>query len=113
MARHSHGAQVFTAWASVKLQGVATNDVTINGYPLFHVAGVLPTSLTALSAGMETVMPTPALMRNREVIANYWRCRFLPRGQSKQRRPEYAVDTAGKWNDYRFCGAKVYTYIDH
>ena len=73
LARHSHGAQVFTAWASVKLQGVATNDVTINGYPLFHVAGVLPTSLTALSAGMETVMPTPALMRNREVIANYWR----------------------------------------
>ena len=73
LARHSHGAQVFTAWASVKLQGLAPHDVTINGYPLFHVAGVLPASLTALSAGIETVMPTPSLMRNREVIANYWR----------------------------------------
>lgn len=73
LARHSHGAQVFTAWASVKLQGVASTDVTINGYPLFHVAGVLPTSLTAMSAGMESVIPTPSLMRNRDVIANYWR----------------------------------------
>jgi fatty-acyl-CoA synthase len=73
LARHSHGAQVFTAWASVKLQGIDTSDVTINGYPLFHVAGVLPTSLTAMSAGMETVIPTTGLMRNRDVIANYWK----------------------------------------
>jgi len=73
LARHSHGAQVFTAWASVKLQGVTADDVTINGYPLFHVAGVLPGSLTALSAGMETVIPTPSLFRNREVLRNYWR----------------------------------------
>src|SRR5438552_11199471 len=33
LARHSHGAQVFTAWASVKLQGVTPADVTISGYP--------------------------------------------------------------------------------
>ena len=73
LARHSHGAQVFTAWASVKLQGIASTDVTINGYPLFHVAGVLPASLAALSAGMETIIPTPSLLRNREVLRNYWR----------------------------------------
>ncbi len=47
--------------------------MTINGYPLFHVAGVLPGSLAALSAGMEVVIPTPSLLRNRDVIANYWR----------------------------------------
>jgi fatty-acyl-CoA synthase len=45
----------------------------INGYPLFHVAGTLPGSLAALSAGVTVVIPTPALMRNREVIGNYWR----------------------------------------
>ncbi|WP_280151293.1 acyl-CoA synthetase [Piscinibacter sp. XHJ-5] len=73
LARHSHGAQVFTAWASVQLQGVQPDDVVINGYPLFHVAGVLPGSLAALSAGMEVVIPTHGLYRNREVIANYWR----------------------------------------
>lgn len=73
LARHSHGAQVFTAWASVQLQGVRADDVAINGYPLFHVAGVLPGSLTSLSAGAETVIPTPALFRNKAVIANYWK----------------------------------------
>ncbi|HEY2926034.1 acyl-CoA synthetase [Piscinibacter sp.] len=73
LARHSHGAQVFTAWASVQLQGSTPADVAINGFPLFHVAGVLPGSLAALSAGMEVVIPTTALYRNREVIANYWR----------------------------------------
>jgi fatty-acyl-CoA synthase len=73
LARHSHGAQVFTAWASVKLQGVTSADVVINGFPLFHVAGTLPGALTSFSAGMEVVIPTPALMRNRDVVRNYWR----------------------------------------
>jgi fatty-acyl-CoA synthase len=73
LARHSHFAQVFTAWASVQLQGARADDVAINGYPLFHVAGVLPGSLAALSAGMTVVIPTPALFRNRAVIEQYWR----------------------------------------
>jgi len=73
LARHSHGAQVFSAWASTQLQGIGSGDLGINGYPLFHVAGVLPAALTSLSAGAETVIPTPSLMRNREVLANYWR----------------------------------------
>lgn len=73
LARHSHGAQVFTAWASVQMQGLQPSDIAINGYPLFHVAGVLPASLTSLSAGVEVVIPTTALMRNKEVIANYWK----------------------------------------
>ena len=73
LARHSHGAQVFTAWACVQLQGARSEDVGINGYPLFHVAGVLPGSLTSLSVGAETVIPTTALFRNKAVIANYWK----------------------------------------
>ena len=73
LARHSHGAQVFTAWASVQMQGMSSEDVTINVFPLFHVAGTLPGALTALSAGSETVIPTAGLMRNRAVIVNYWR----------------------------------------
>ncbi len=73
LARHSHGAQVFTAWACVQLTGVTHTDVTINGYPLFHVAGVLPASLASLSAGVETIIPTTSLLRNKTVLANYWR----------------------------------------
>lgn len=73
LALHSHGAQVFTAWASVQLQSVTKDDATLNGFPLFHVAGVLPSSLSAFSAGAEVIIPTPTLLRNREVLANYWR----------------------------------------
>lgn len=73
LARHSHGAQVFTAWASVNVTGQGPDDISINGYPLFHVAGVLPASLASLSAGVEVIIPTPSLLRNKEVLANYWR----------------------------------------
>ncbi len=73
LARHSHGAQVFTAWACVQMQGTLAQDVVINGYPLFHVAGVLPGALASFSAGSQVVIPTTQLFRNRAVMANYWR----------------------------------------
>ena len=73
LARHSHGAQVFTAWASVQVAGMNEEGISINGYPLFHVAGVLPASLASLSAGMEVIIPTTSLLRNKEVLANYWK----------------------------------------
>lgn len=73
LARHSHGAQVFTAWANATMQGFQASDVTINGYPLFHVAGVLPGALCSLAVGMQVIIPTEAMFRNREVVHNYWR----------------------------------------
>jgi fatty-acyl-CoA synthase len=73
LARHSHGAQVFTAWANATMQGFRSSDVTINGYPLFHVAGVLPGALCSLAVGMHVLIPTDAMFRNREVVHNYWR----------------------------------------
>ncbi|WP_295543296.1 acyl-CoA synthetase [uncultured Pseudacidovorax sp.] len=73
LALHTHGNQVFTAWASVVTQGTNSADVGIAGFPLFHVAGVLPGALASLSAGAEIVIPTTLLMRNREVVRNYWK----------------------------------------
>lgn len=72
LAKHSHGAQVFTAWANAQMQGFRSSDVTINGYPLFHVAGVLPGALCSLAVGMHVIIPTEAMFRNREVVHNYW-----------------------------------------
>ena len=73
LARHSHGAQVFMAWSYVQMQGLAPGDAVINGFPLFHVAGVLPGTLAALSAGVHVIIPTLQLFRNRSVIRNYWK----------------------------------------
>lgn len=73
LAAQTHGAQVYTAWASVQMQGLTSSDRTINGYPLFHVAGVLPGSLACFSAGAEVIIPTIDLFRKKDVIANFWR----------------------------------------
>ncbi|MET1115539.1 MAG: AMP-binding protein [Comamonas sp.] len=73
LAAQTHGAQVYTAWASVQMQGLTSNDRTINGYPLFHVAGVLPGSLACFSAGAQVIIPTTELFRNQAVIGNFWR----------------------------------------
>jgi fatty-acyl-CoA synthase len=55
------------------MQGFQASDVTINGYPLFHVAGVLPGALCSLAVGMHVIIPTEAMFRNRDVVQNYWR----------------------------------------
>ncbi|MEO1494019.1 MAG: AMP-binding protein [Pseudomonadota bacterium] len=73
LALHTHGNHVFSAWATIQLNGMGPTDRIINGYPLFHVAGVLPGSLAACAAGVETIIPTTDLFRNRDVIRNYWR----------------------------------------
>lgn len=72
LATQTHGAQVYTAWASVQMQGLTHADRTINGYPLFHVAGVLPGALACFSAGAEVIIPTTGLFRNKAVITHFW-----------------------------------------
>ena len=72
IAVQTHGAQVFTAWASVQMQGLLPADRTINGYPLFHVAGVLPGALACFSAGAQVIIPTTTLFRNKAVIQGFW-----------------------------------------
>ncbi|MEQ6436888.1 acyl-CoA synthetase [Comamonas sp. w2-DMI] len=72
LAAQTHGAQVYTAWASVQMQGLTRDDRTINGYPLFHVAGVLPGALACFSAGAQVIVPTTELFRNKQVISRFW-----------------------------------------
>lgn len=109
LAIHTHANHVFTAWAAVQLQNAKPGDVVINGYPLFHVAGVLPASLAALSAGVRTVIPTTLLLRNREVLRNYWRLVERHRATSLQGVPtmlaalaEIALDGADI-SSLRYC----------
>lgn len=103
LAIHTHANQVFTAWAAVQLQGAGPGDVVINGYPLFHVAGVLPASLAALSAGVQTVIPTPLLLRNRDVLRNYWRLVERHRATSLQGVPTILAALA----DIPLAGADI------
>jgi len=103
LAVHTHANQVFTAWAAVQLQGAKPGDVVINGYPLFHVAGVLPASLAALSAGVQTIIPTTLLLRNRDVLRNYWRLVERHRATSLQGVPTILAALA----DIPLAGADI------
>ncbi|ARU04630.1 acyl-CoA synthetase [Comamonas serinivorans] len=73
LARHTHGGQVYTCWASVQVRNVLPEDVSINGSPQFHVAGTLAGGLPSFAVGVHSVVPTTQLFRNPEVIRNYWK----------------------------------------
>ncbi len=73
LAMHTHANQVFSAWATVMTQGFTSDDVVMSSSPLFHVAAALVGALPTLSVGAETIIPTMRLMRNPEVVRNYWK----------------------------------------
>jgi fatty-acyl-CoA synthase len=49
------------------------DDVVINGFPLFHVAGAFVYGLSVLSAGGTLVIPTRLGMRDRSFVTSIWR----------------------------------------
>ena len=55
LARHCHGAQVFTAWVCVQLQGTLAADVVINGYPLPDDTTV-PDFIAGAAAGVPKII---------------------------------------------------------
>lgn len=73
LAMHTHANQVFSAWATCMTQGFTSTDVVMSSSPLFHVAAALVGALPTLSVGAETIIPTMRLMRNPEVVRNYWK----------------------------------------
>lgn len=73
LAMHTHANQVFVAWATVMTQGFTSADIMLSSSPLYHVAAALVGALPMLSVGGETIIPTMQLMRNPDVVRNYWR----------------------------------------
>ncbi len=72
MALHTHAGQLFSAWSYSAMQNMGPDDRVIGGFPMFHTAGVLPGGLASLFSGVELIIPTTTLMRNRGVLHNYW-----------------------------------------
>ena len=73
LAVHRHGGQAFVAWALARMFDLTSNDVFMNGLPLFHVGGTIDFALAPLSVGGSIVIPTPVGMRNPNTIKNHWR----------------------------------------
>lgn len=73
LALHTHGNQAFVARSAALMYDLGPEDVLINGFPLFHVAGSFVYGLSVLSAGGTIVIPTRLGMRNRSFISSIWR----------------------------------------
>lgn len=69
LAQHTHRNQLHAAWGAACMFGCRPEDVILNGFPLFHVAGSLVYGLSVLLAGGELVLPTRTGLRNAAFMA--------------------------------------------
>jgi fatty-acyl-CoA synthase len=71
LARHTHANQLHSAWGAACMFGMRPDDVILNGFPLFHVAGSFVYGLSALLAGAEVVLPTRLGLRNMAFMSRF------------------------------------------
>jgi len=73
LVRHTHGNQVYQAWAcNLMLQG-HVGATLLFGLPLFHVGGALTQGLATLTAGGTLVVLSPSGWRNPNAVRHVWR----------------------------------------
>lgn len=73
LVTHTHGNQVHASWFFGCYFDMSSDDVVINGFPLFHVAGAICYGGGCIAAGAHIVIPSRLGMRDRAFVANYWR----------------------------------------
>lgn len=73
LAQHLHGNQAFVGLGASLMYDLTPEDVMVNGFPIFHVAGSFVFGLSCLSAQAEAIMPGRLGMRNRAFLASIWK----------------------------------------
>jgi fatty-acyl-CoA synthase len=73
LALHTQRNQAFVARSAALMYDLRPDDVLVNGFPLFHVAGAFVYGLSVLSAGGTILIPGRLGMRNRGFVASIWR----------------------------------------
>ncbi|WP_234791651.1 acyl-CoA synthetase [Mycolicibacterium mucogenicum] len=73
VAPHTHGGEIYVAWA-LSTHGAFGGDLAVlSGLPLFHVNAVIVSTLTPLLVGGTTVALGPLGFRDREALSDFWR----------------------------------------
>ena len=72
LVRHSHGNQVYQAWAINLVLKAKPGGTLLFGMPLFHVGGSLTQALQTFSAGGSLVVLSGAGWRNPNAVRNIW-----------------------------------------
>lgn len=70
--RHTHANELHTSCMATAYYGFKHGDRMLNGFPLFHVAGVFVYGLAVLAVGGTIYIPTLLGMRNQAFVANAW-----------------------------------------
>lgn len=73
LVRHSRLNQAHVARSCALMHDLGPDDVVLNGFPLFHVAGAFVYGLSTLSAGGMLLIPGRLGMRNRAFTGAIWR----------------------------------------
>ncbi len=73
LVRHTHGNQVYQAWAVGLTLRSGPGRAMLFGLPLFHVGGALTQGLAVFAAGGTAVVLTPAGWRSPGAVRNVWR----------------------------------------
>lgn len=73
LVRHTHGNQVYQAWAVRLMFKFSRPAPILMGLPLYHVGGALSQVLATLTGGGAVVILTPSGWRNPTVVRNAWR----------------------------------------
>lgn len=70
---HRHGNEVHVSWFARMAYDIGPDDVVLNGFPLFHVAGAFVLLGAAIAAGAATLIPSKHGMRSKNFVRDYWR----------------------------------------
>ncbi len=73
LAMHTHGNEVFDAWMSGQVVGLAPGLRNYLGLPLFHNYGAIAVGLGSWIHGTGVVMGTPQGFRGEGVVPNLWK----------------------------------------
>lgn len=72
LAQHTHGNEVYNAWATTQLAGLEGKTLFC-GLPFFHVNAVILTGLTPFASGGTTILGSPAGYRGEGILDNFWK----------------------------------------
>ncbi|MFP4274387.1 MAG: AMP-binding protein [Paracoccaceae bacterium] len=72
LVRHSRLNEAHVARSCALMHDLRPEDVVVNGFPLFHVAGAFVYGLSTLSAGGTLVIPGRLGMRNPDFMGTIW-----------------------------------------
>ena len=73
LAIHTQMNQAFVARSAALMYDLRPDDVLVNGFPLFHVAGAFVYGLSVFAAGGSILIPTRLGMRNQAFVRSIWK----------------------------------------